>query len=229
MKFEKIRIPPKGAKITVRNGVINVPDNPIIPFIEGDGIGPDIWKVTRKVIDAAVKKSYDSLKKIVWMQIHAGLSALQNYGNDDILPEDTLKAIREFKVAIKGPLTTPVGGFDYVCLVCAKEQNGKDGKRPEKCIKCGSEFITKRFRSLNVSLRQLLDLYACVRPVRWYKGVPSPVKRPDKLDIVVFRENTEDVYAGIEFQQDSPEAEKVINFLINIMGKNIREDIHQGP
>ena len=224
MKFEKIRIPPKGAKITVRNGVINVPDNPIIPFIEGDGIGPDIWKVTRKVIDAAVKKSYDSLKKIVWMQIHAGLSALQNYGNDDILPEDTLKAIREFKVAIKGPLTTPVGGFDYVCLVCAKEQNGKDGKRPEKCIKCGSEFITKRFRSLNVSLRQLLDLYACVRPVRWYKGVPSPVKRPDKLDIVVFRENTEDVYAGIEFQQDSPEAEKVINFLINIMGKNIRED-----
>ncbi|MCK4695029.1 MAG: hypothetical protein KAT74_04670, partial [Candidatus Cloacimonetes bacterium] len=158
------------------------------------------------------------------MEIHAGLSALKKYGNDNILPEDTINAIRDFKVAIKGPLTTPVGGFDYVCLVCAKEQNGIDGKRPEKCVKCGSEFVTKRFRSLNVGLRQILDLYACVRPVRWYNGVPCPVKRPDKLDVIVFRENTEDVYAGIEFEEGTEDAKKIITFLINVMGKSLRGD-----
>ncbi len=224
MKFEKIEIPKTGEKVTIENGKAIIPDNPIIPFIEGDGIGPDIWKVTKKVIDAAVERAYNGKKKITWMQIHAGLSALKNYGNDDILPEDSLNAIREFKVAIKGPLTTPVGGFDYVCLVCAKEQNGVNGKRPEKCIKCGSEFITVRFRSLNVGLRQILDLYACVRPVRWYSGVPSPVKQPEKLNVIVFRENTEDVYAGIEFQEGTPDAKKVINFLINEMKKKVRED-----
>jgi len=199
-------------------------NNPIIPFIEGDGIGPDIWKVTKKVIDAAVEKSFNGKKKIQWLEIHAGLSALKKYGNDNILPEETLNAIRKHKIAIKGPLTTPVGGFDYVCLVCAKEQDGIDGKRPEKCIKCGSEFITVRFRSLNVGLRQILDLYACVRPVRWYSGVPSPVKQPEKLNAIVFRENTEDVYAGIEFQEGTHDARKIISFLINVMEKKVRED-----
>ncbi len=199
-------------------------NNPIIPFIEGDGIGPDIWKVTKKVIDAAVEKSFNGKKKIQWLEIHAGLSALKKYGNDDILPEETLNAIRKHKIAIKGPLTTPVGGFDYVCLVCAKEQNGVDGKRPEKCVKCGSEFVTVRFRSLNVGLRQILDLYACIRPVRWYSGVPSPVKQPEKLNVIVFRENTEDVYAGIEFQEGTPDAKKIISFLINVMEKKVRED-----
>lgn len=199
-------------------------NNPIIPFIEGDGIGPDIWKVTKKVIDAAVEKSYNGKKKIQWLEIHAGLSALKKYGNDDILPEETLNAIRKHKIAIKGPLTTPVGGFDYVCLVCAKEQDGIDGKRPEKCIKCGSKYITKRFRSLNVGLRQILDLYACVRPVRWYNGVPSPVKQPEKLNVIVYRENTEDVYAGIEFQEGTHDARKIISFLTNVMEKKVRED-----
>jgi len=224
LKYQKIEVPSNGKKITFEKGKLNVPDNPIIPFIEGDGMGPDIWRATKRVLDAAVEKAFAGKKKIIWMEIHAGLSALKKYGNDDILPEDTLNAIKDFKVAIKGPLTTPVGGFDYVCLVCAKEQNGVDGKRPEKCVKCGSEYITKRFRSLNVGLRQILDLYACVRPVRWYDGVPCPVKRPDKLDVIVFRENTEDVYAGIEFQEGTEDAKKIINFLIDEMKKNVRKD-----
>ncbi len=224
MKYQKIEVPSKGKKITAEKGKLNIPDNPIIPFIEGDGMGPDIWRATRWVLDAAVEKAFNGKKKIIWMEIHAGLSALKNYGNDDVLPEDTINAIRDFKVAIKGPLTTPVGGFDYVCLVCAKEQNGIDDKRPEKCVKCGSEYVTPRFRSLNVGLRQILDLYACVRPVRWYKGVPCPVKRPDKLDVIVFRENTEDVYAGIEFEEGTEDAKKIITFLINVMGKSLRGD-----
>ena len=199
-------------------------NNPVIPFIEGDGIGPGIWRVTRKVIDAAVEKAFNGKRKVQWLEIHAGLSALKKYGNDNILPEETLNAIRKHKIAIKGPLTTPVGKFDYVCLVCAKEQDGVDGQRPEKCIKCGSEYVTKRFRSLNVGLRQILDLYACVRPVRWFKGVPCPVKHPEKLNVIIFRENTEDVYAGIEFQEGTHEAKKIISFLINVMEKNVRQD-----
>ncbi|MCK4358754.1 MAG: NADP-dependent isocitrate dehydrogenase [Candidatus Cloacimonetes bacterium] len=217
-------MPKLGEKIETREGKLDVPDNPIIPFIEGDGIGPDIWRVTKKVIDAAVEKNYKGKKKIEWLEIHAGLSALKKYGDDDILPDDTVNAIKEYKVAIKGPLTTPVGGFDYVCLVCAKEQDGIDGKRPEKCIKCGSEYVTPRFRSLNVGLRQILDLYACVRPVRWYKGVPCPVKHPEKLNVIVFRENTEDVYAGIEFQEGSEDAKKLIRFLQEELNKTVRPD-----
>ena len=224
MEYEKLEIPEDGEKVEFKKSKIIVPDNPIIPFIEGDGIGPDIWRVTKRVIDSAVEKSYHGKKGIVWFQIFAGLSALKNYGNDNVLPEDTLQAIRDYKVAIKGPLTTPVGGFDYVCLVCAKEQDGIDGKRPEKCIKCGSEYVTPRFRSLNVGLRQILDLYACVRPVRWYKGVPSPVKHPEKLNVIVFRENTEDVYAGIEFQEGSKDAEKIITFLKEELNKSVRSD-----
>lgn len=224
MKYQKLEMPKYGEKVEIKEGKIIVPDNPVIPFIEGDGIGPDIWRVTQKVIDSAVEKSYRGKKSIVWVQIYAGLSALKKYGKDEVLPEDTLQAIRDYKVAIKGPLTTPVGGFDYVCLVCAKEQNGIEGKRPEKCIQCGSEYIVPRFRSLNVELRQKLDLYACVRPVRWYIGVPSPVKHPEKLNVIIFRENTEDVYAGIEFQKDSEDAKKIIRFLGEELNKTVRAD-----
>jgi isocitrate dehydrogenase len=189
--YDKVVVPKDGQKITVDGDKINVPDNPIITFIEGDGIGPDIWAATKRVIDAAVEKAYDGKKRIAWMEIYAGEKAQKVYGEDTVMPEDTLKAIPEFVVSIKGPLTTPVGGG---------------------------------FRSLNVTLRQKLDLYACVRPVRWIKGVPSPVKRPDKLDIVIFRENTEDVYAGIEWREGSDEVAKVINFLNDEMGRDIRKD-----
>ncbi|MFC1555127.1 isocitrate dehydrogenase (NADP(+)), partial [candidate division KSB1 bacterium] len=159
------------------------------PFIEGDGIGPDLWFACKMVLDAAVEKAYSGNKKIEWLEVFAGEKANGKYG--EYLPNDTLEAIKYYIVAIKGPLTTPVGGG---------------------------------FRSLNVSLRQLLNLYACVRPVRYFEGTPSPVKRPDKLDIVIYRENTEDVYSGIEWQQGTPEVKKVIDFINKEMGKNIRED-----
>lgn len=162
-----------GEKITVTNGVMNVPNNPIIPFIEGDGIGPDIWAAASRVLEAAVEKAYDGEKKIVWKEVLAGEKAFNQTG--EWLPEETLNLIREYLIAIKGPLTTPVGGG---------------------------------IRSLNVALRQELDLYVCLRPVRYFDGVPSPVKRPEDTDMVIFRENTEDIYAGIEYAQGSPEAEK---------------------
>ncbi|MCF7803000.1 MAG: isocitrate dehydrogenase (NADP(+)) [Candidatus Marinimicrobia bacterium] len=187
--FTQLTPPTSGDKITVENGELQVPDNPVIPFIEGDGIGPDIWKATKRVIDAAVDKSYGGDKEIEWFEIYAGEKAKDKY--DEWLPEDTKTAITEYIVAIKGPLTTPVGGG---------------------------------IRSLNVALRQQLNLYACVRPVRWYNGVPSPVKEPEKLDVVIFRENTEDVYAGIEWQEGTADAGKVIDFLNDTMGKNVRED-----
>ena len=224
MDYEQLQRPETGENIRFKNGEIFVPDNPVIPFIEGDGIGPDIWRATKNVLDAAVDKAYGGEKRIEWFKIYAGLSALKEYGNDNILPEDTLQAIRDYKVAIKGPLTTPVGKFDYVCLECSKEQDGVDGKRPEKCIKCGSTFVTPRFRSLNVQLRRKLDLYACVRPVRWYQGVPCPVKEPEKLDVIIFRENTEDVYAGIEFQKGSDDTARLLAFLKDTLGQNIRND-----
>jgi len=176
-------------KITINSdGSINVPAQPIIPFIEGDGIGPDIWAATRKVLDAAVEKCYGSDKKIEWLEVYAGEQATENTG--EWLPQATLDAITDHVVAIKGPLTTPVG---------------------------------EGIRSLNVTLRQVLDLYACVRPVRYFQGVVSPVKHPEKVNMIIFRENTEDVYAGIEWQSGTAEAEKVINFLNNEMGKNVRE------
>ena len=165
------------------DGSINVPNNPTIPFIEGDGIGPDIWKSTKNVLDAAVEKAYNGDKKIDWLEVLAGEKAFEKTG--EWLPKQTVDNIQKHKVAIKGPLTTPVGGG---------------------------------IRSLNVSLRQILDLYACIRPVRYFKGSPSPVKAPEKLDVVIFRENTEDVYAGIEWQSGTSEAEKVRDFLINEMG-----------
>jgi len=167
---------------------VEIPDQPIIPFIEGDGIGPDIWSATRKVLDAAVEKAYGGDKAIAWFEIFAGEKAKDKTG--DWLPEDTFAAIRRFRCAIKGPLTTPVGGG---------------------------------FRSLNVTLRQVLDLYACVRPVRYYKGVPSPVKEPEKVDMVIFRENTEDVYAGIEWKSGTPEVKRLIEFLREELDAKVRE------
>ncbi|SDN55824.1 NADP-dependent isocitrate dehydrogenase [Alkalicoccus daliensis] len=172
-----------GEKITVTNGELHVPNTPIIPFIEGDGIGPDIWKAASKVIEAAVDKAYNGEKAIEWKEVLAGQKAHDTTG--EWLPNETLDTIREYMIAIKGPLTTPIGGG---------------------------------FRSLNVALRQELDLFACVRPVRWYEGVPSPVKRPEDTDMVIFRENSEDIYAGIEFQEGTPEAKKLIDFLQNDMG-----------
>jgi len=175
-------------KITVNNGVLNVPNNPVIPYIEGDGIGPDIWAAASRVLDAAVEKAYNGEKKIDWKEILVGGKAHDKTG--EWLPEDSLDAIREYLIAIKGPLTTPIGGG---------------------------------IRSLNVALRQKLDLYTCLRPVRHFTGVPSPVKRPEEVDMVIFRENTEDIYAGIEFQEGTADAKKVIDFIRNEMGsENIR-------
>ncbi|MGG0656357.1 NADP-dependent isocitrate dehydrogenase [Rummeliibacillus pycnus] len=172
-------------KIVVENGVLNVPNNPVIPFIEGDGIGPDIWAAASRVIDASVEKAYNGEKKIQWLEVLAGQKAFDTTG--EWLPQETLDKINEYLIAIKGPLTTPIGGG---------------------------------IRSLNVALRQQLDLYVCLRPVRHFEGVPSPVKRPDDIDMVIFRENTEDIYAGIEYQEGSDDVKKVINFLQNEMGVN---------
>jgi isocitrate dehydrogenase len=183
--FEKIEVP-QGEKIIVNSDYsLNVPDNPIIPFIEGDGIGVDITPTMIKVVDAAVKKAYGEKKKISWMEIYAGEKAIKVYGDGVWMPEETFEAIKEYSVAIKGPLTTPVGGG---------------------------------FRSLNVTLRQVMDLYVCLRPVRYFQGVPSPVKKPELIDMVVFRENSEDIYAGIEWAAGTPEVKKVIDFLQNEMG-----------
>lgn len=173
----------KENEITFENGKLEVPNHPIIPFIEGDGIGPDIWAATKQVIDASVEKAYGGTKKIEWREVYAGEKAFDKTG--EWLPKDTLIDIKNYLVALKGPLTTPIGGG---------------------------------MRSLNVALRQQLDLFACVRPVRWYKGVPSPVKSPEKVDMVIYRENTEDIYAGIEWMNGTPELEKVKNFLIDEMG-----------
>ena len=180
--------PPQGDKISIQNGVLKVPDHPVIPFIEGDGTGPDIWKASVRVFDAAVERAYGGKKKISWFEVYAGQTAFDKFQN--WLPDDTVEAFREYLVGIKGPLTTPVG---------------------------------KGIRSLNVALRQMLDLYVCLRPVQYFTGVPSPVKHPEKVNMVIFRENTEDIYAGIEWQAQSPEAVKVIEFLQKEMGvKNIR-------
>lgn len=190
-KYKKVIVPAEGEKITIKDGKISVPDNPVIPFIEGDGTGPDIWFASKMVFDAAVEKAYKGKKKIVWMEIFAGEKAVKTYGKNQWLPNETLDAIKEYIVAIKGPLTTPVGGG---------------------------------IRSLNVALRQELDLYACVRPVKYYAGTPSPVKRPQDMDIVIFRENTEDVYAGIEVKSETKEAKELIKYLNKKLGKNIRLD-----
>ncbi len=191
MGYQKIQVPATGDKITVNADMsLSVPKNPIIPFIEGDGIGVDISPVMIKVVDAAVEKAYKGERKIAWMEVYAGEKATQVYDQDTWLPQETLDAVRDYVVSIKGPLTTPVGGG---------------------------------IRSLNVALRQQLDLYVCQRPVRWFEGVRSPVKKPGDVDMVIFRENSEDIYAGVEWKAGSPEAEKVIKFLTEEMGvKKIR-------
>lgn len=186
MGYQKIKVPTDGTKITVNaDHSLNVPDNPIIPYIEGDGIGVDVSPVMIKVVDAAVQKAYGGKRKIAWMEVYAGEKATQVYDQDTWLPQETLDAVRDYVVSIKGPLTTPVGGG---------------------------------IRSLNVALRQQLDLYVCLRPVLWFEGVPSPVKKPGDVDMVIFRENSEDIYAGIEWKAGSPEANKVIKFLKEEMG-----------
>ena len=177
-KFQNLEVPARGEKISVVNGKLQVPKNPVIPFIEGDGIGPDIWRSSKAVFDAAVAKAYGGDRKIEWFEVYAGEKSFKKFNN--WLPEDTLTAMRYYLVSIKGPLTTPIGGG---------------------------------MRSLNVSLRQMLDLYVCLRPVRWFRGVPSPVKQPEKLDMVIFRENTEDIYAGIEFEMGSDQVRMVIDFI----------------
>ncbi len=188
-KYKHISVPTTGTPITVKNRKLVIPDHPIIPVIEGDGIGRDIMKATRRVVDAAVAKAYNNRKSIAWMDVHAGEKANDLYG--EWLPKETLDAIKKFYVGIKGPLTTPIGGG---------------------------------FRSLNVTIRQVLNLYACVRPVRYFPGVGSPVVHPERVNIVIFRENTEDVYAGIEWKKGSPEVKKVITWLNKTMKTNIRPD-----
>jgi isocitrate dehydrogenase len=187
--YKLAKVPTSGERIGYDAGVLKVPDNPIIPFVEGDGTGADIWRASVRVFDAAVAKVFGSKKRVAWMEVFAGEKAFKAHG--DWLPQETVDAMKEFRVSIKGPLTTPVGGG---------------------------------IRSLNVTLRQVLDLYACIRPVRYFEGVGSPMREPQKLNVVIFRENTEDVYAGIEWKAGSPEANKVRNFLVKEMGSVIREE-----
>ncbi len=182
-EFQSFEAPVSGEPITLSNGKLNVPDHPIVPFIEGDGTGPDIWAASKRVFDAAVEKAYSGKRKIEWFEVYAGEKAFNKF--NEWLPQDTLKALSEYIVSIKGPLTTPVGGG---------------------------------IRSLNVALRQQLDLYVCQRPVRYFDGVPSPVKHPELVDMVIFRENSEDIYAGVEWQEGTPEAKKVIRFLQEELG-----------
>ncbi|MCA9893620.1 MAG: isocitrate dehydrogenase (NADP(+)) [Anaerolineae bacterium] len=184
MAYNKIVVPSEGEKITFTDGKMNVPNNPILLFIEGDGIGYDIMTASKRIWDAAVEKAYGGQRKVSWMEVYSGEKAAGVY-DGDYMPEETFDALREFKVGIKGPLTTPVGGG---------------------------------FRSLNVTLRQVLDLYSCVRPVRWFQGVPSPLKEPQDVDVVIFRENTEDIYAGIEFEAGTPENKKLAKFLREELG-----------
>ncbi|MCZ6752059.1 MAG: NADP-dependent isocitrate dehydrogenase [Acidobacteria bacterium] len=187
--YNNLPVPADGERIELRDGKFIVPDRPIIPFVEGDGTGRDIWKASRRIFDAAVQKAYQGKRQVVWYEIFAGEKAFQKF--NEWLPNDSVEAVREFRIAIKGPLTTPIGGG---------------------------------IRSLNVSLRQILNLYACVRPVRYFPGVPSPVKHPERMNIIIFRENTEDVYAGIEWREGTPEAKQLIEFLEKKLGKKIRAD-----
>ena len=189
MPYTHVTVPAEGDKITIQDGKLSVPDRPIVPFIEGDGTGRDIWRACVRVFDAAVEKAYGGKRKIAWMEVYAGEKAFKQVNS--WLPDETVEAFREFLVGIKGPLTTPIGGG---------------------------------IRSLNVALRQLLDLYVCLRPVRWFKGVPSPVKHPEKVDMVIFRENTEDIYAGIEFESGSEDAKKFLAFLKEAFPKIVRQD-----
>src|ERR1044071_4641624 len=188
MAYTNVKVPEGGEKISIEAGKLNVPDHPILPFVEGDGTGRDIWRASVRVFDAAVEKAYGGKRKVAWMEVYAGEKSFKQY--NDWLPQETVDAMEEYRVSIKGPLTTPVGGG---------------------------------IRSLNVTLRQVLDLYACIRPVRYFEGVGAPVKEPEKVDVVIFRENTEDVYAGIEWKAGSPEAEAIADYLRKQFKSEIRE------
>ena len=183
--YQKLHPPKDGHKIMVGTGKLGVPDDPIIPFIEGDGTGPDIWRASQRVFDAAVSRAYGGKRRIVWLEVYAGEKANAVYGEGTWLPDDTVAAVKDYVVAIKGPLTTPIGGG---------------------------------IRSINVALRQMLDLYVCLRPIQYFEGVPSPVKRPEAIDMVIFRENTEDIYSGIEWKAETPEAKKIVRWLQTEMG-----------
>ena len=187
MKYTTLT-PPEGDKIQILNGKLNVPDNPVIPFIRGDGTGPDIWAASQRVFDAAVSQAYGDKRKISWFEVYAGGLAKEKF--DTWLPDETVEVFRDYLVGIKGPLTTPIGGG---------------------------------IRSLNVALRQLLDLYVCLRPIQYFSGVPSPVKHPEKVNMVIFRENTEDIYAGIEYMPGSAEAAKVLEFLKNEFSEDFKK------
>jgi isocitrate dehydrogenase len=194
MTFQHVVVPQDGEKVTIENGTVHIPDHPIIGFIEGDGIGSDIMRASKRIWDAAVEKAYGGKRRVAWMEIYAGEKAAQVY-NGDYMPEETFDVLKEYAIGIKGPLTTPVGGG---------------------------------FRSLNVTIRQVLDLYACIRPVRWYQDVPSPLKEPEKVNVVIFRENTEDVYAGIEYESGTPENQKLARFLREEMGAEFFENAGLG-
>src|SRR4026207_928106 len=187
MPYKDVK-PPQGGKISITNGKLNVPENPVLPFIRGDGTGPDIWAASQRVFDAAVQKAYQGKRKVSWFEVYAGETAKNKF--DNWLPDDTVEAFREYLVGIKGPLPTPVGGG---------------------------------IRSLNVALRQMLDLYVCLRPVQYFQGVPSPVKHPEKVDMVIFRENTEDIYAGIEYAGGSTEAQRFLDFLAHEFPKDFQK------
>src|SRR5687767_8489268 len=189
MAYTNVKVPEGGSRVSIKDGKLDVPDHPIIPFVEGDGTGRDIWRASVRVFDAAVEKAYSGERKIEWMEVFAGEKAHKQF--NDWLPQETVDAMQEFRVSIKGPLTTPVGGG---------------------------------IRSLNVTLRQVLDLYACIRPVRYFEGVGAPVKEPEKVNVVIFRENTEDVYAGIEWKAGSTEANKIREYLQTNFGSDIREN-----
>ncbi len=217
MKFEHVTIP-EGDLIQVKDGKLEVGDHPIIGCLRGDGIGLDITPAMQAVVGAAVEKAYGGKRSIVWCPVYAGLEALQRYGTE--LPQEAVDVIQYLKVAIKGPFTTPIGEETHVCLYCAHQQY-----HGGTCDKCGkTDGVTERFRSINVRLRQLLDLYACVRPIRYFEGVPSPNKYADKVNFVIFRENTEDVYAGHDFERGSDVALAVIKLIKEMTGRQIRED-----
>src|SRR4026209_865917 len=188
MAYINVKVPEGGAKISIKDGKLDVPDNPILPFVEGDGTGRDIWRASVRVFDAAVQKAYGGKRKIHWMEVYAGEKSFKMF--QSWLPDETTDAFKEFLIGIKGPLTTPIGGG---------------------------------IRSLNVQLRKVLDLYVCQRPVRWYTGVPSPVKHPEYADMVIFRENTEDIYTGIEYAAGTPEAKKVLDFFAREFTKEFKK------
>jgi isocitrate dehydrogenase len=216
-KFEKVTLP-EGDLIETKDGKLIVGDRPIVGYLRGDGIGIDITPVMQKVVDQAVEKAYGGKKKIAWCPVFAGLEGLQHYGSE--FPDETVEVLKHLKVAIKGPFTTPIGEETHVCLYCAHQQN-----QAGKCEKCGKDDgVCARFRSINVRFRQALDLYACVRPVRYFEGVPAPNKYADKVDFVIFRENTEDVYSGHDFERGSDTAMAIIALIKEKTGRQIRED-----